>query len=267
MFQCTRCLNDQSLDTLYCTIACQNTDWNAGHQEWHDTSEKRHEFYENCLQRHGENTEEIQAKREKILNDSGVPVYDKLLAEGDKLVDENNHKEAAKIFSKAIKLEPENFKAYYTMGLLYHKEDNFVMMVETFLNVMKYSKVGEKHWCLAFLNVHEACQQGGENVVQPSWYKNTGRIKVMAKMSLKYHADAFPVLANAISTSDKFTQADLLIAARLFEIFIQLPTTDPKVIPVLIAYVKNLRQSSGYSLTSPITLPDDLARLVQPYLR
>ena len=122
LFRCSRCYNQQSLDTVYCSIACQKIDWKVRHKKWHNEYTTRQEDYNTSIRLNGGNLEEELFWCEKKLKEPGVSPYHQLLTEGKKLLIKNNHKEAVKRFSMAIQLVPNDYEAHYQIGWLYLKD-------------------------------------------------------------------------------------------------------------------------------------------------
>ena len=214
LFRCSRCYNQQSLDTVYCSIACQKIEWKARHKKWHNEYTTRQEDYNTSIRLNGGNFEEELFWCEKKLKEPGVSPYHQLLTEGKKLQIKNNHKEAVKRFSMAIQLAPNDYEAHYQIGLLYLKELNHRMATEAFLNAMNYSQVGDVAWSKSFINVYQSCYHGSNEVVKPpSWLNNPGQLKVMAQTALKHDSDSLSVLAFATSEAAN-SPTDKLIAAR-----------------------------------------------------
>ena len=92
LVRCARCYNENSIDTLYCSTACQKFDWKEKHKQWHNESTERDVALEGCFASLGSNIDSEHAASVNKMNDPTITKYQKLTAEGMSLIFEKNDK-------------------------------------------------------------------------------------------------------------------------------------------------------------------------------
>ena len=170
--RCARCVSARvAIPTYYCSTECQKANWKE-HKKWHKAQE-----------------EHVAAEEENVRAQVGKPVrdlldrvdehnrvhgteYEKLISSGRTLsVKDGNYKSAAKVFRRAIELEPERPEAYSSLAHACHLSKRAPEAAELFVKAFEREADGTVPWALAAGSAYLALMDPASKVTEfPSWW-------------------------------------------------------------------------------------------------
>ena len=185
---CLICVKLKVPTTYWCCVNCPgNPGASQLHIAYHKEEKKQRKNREDGGARQQRDREAAE-RQARIAAQSG-DAYSKLLAEGARYVSKQDYRKAGKAFREAIVLKPDEYMAYYNLGVVLDNTAHHVEAAQRFLEAKEREPVGSEDWAAATAKAFDMLRQEEcSEVAKPEWW-NDEELKALSARVLRAAPD------------------------------------------------------------------------------
>jgi len=191
---CPKCRKLKVPTTYWCCVDCPANPgaWQL-HAVYHKEVKGQRKINEDGGARQQRDREAAE-RQARIAAQSG-DAYSKLLAEGARYVSKQDYRKAGKAFREAIVLKPDEYMAYYNLGVVLDNTAHHVEAAQRFLEAKEREPVGSEDWAAATAKAFDMLRQEEcSEVAKPEWW-NDEELKALSARVLRAGPNEAPALA------------------------------------------------------------------------